>query len=393
MTMETEVMETEKPTVDWRGYGAPPDRECVNCGEHSSFVLEFCTYGWCENRWQWIQRGPSSLRYPVRYLPTVDGVEMVICSTCAWRSVDYGTEIVVDTRGRMDNMRTCQNSECGVLYIEGEGVYNDEHDAYFCGEGCHVGGQEGREHIHSYHGCDHAFRPSINNWHIGVELEVEHDNGCRCGASVGDVINAFGVDDFFHAEDDCSVDGVEFVTAPLCYNGDRNLLHALVREISNAGFSGGKCGNHYHISRTFFGNNVKQQQFGLAKLALLVERCEDDLRAISGREDTCGDIDSWAPFYRKDRKTLQVVHTAAKNSWAGLRGAINLCNVNTVEFRFFGSTTDADVVLARIDLLVAMCHRAKEMRLDQINSVTNLRDALGSRYDKGIIALLKESGV
>lgn len=299
----------------------------------------------------------------------IDDGARYVCELCAdnyytcdhCRGLFSGSHIAVDTRYTTlcqdcyeDHYFTCD--ACGEVYHVSDGEYIDYY--HYC-TSC---ADDHRTCILPY--CEKP-DPVFYGGEAGYGLEVEIDNG-ECREEAAADIQAVGGDHIYLKEDgSLSYMGIEIVTHPATL--DYHVNHFPWTEICDAALSYGyrshdtdTCGLHIHASRTLFGGTLLEQDLTIAKIMLLVDRWYDSHILRFARRDLYR-MQRWAGKPNADIQPgdgdIDAIHKAKKQASDRYR-AINLCNYNTIEFRFFRGTLRRDTIIACIqwvDTIIRYC--------------------------------------
>ena len=234
------------------------------------------------------------------------------CSECSmWTHVDD------DSAADSDGNRTCFN--CQHCDEEESRGLNDD--------GIHYHDFKPRFAFHSLKGVFN--RPLPNVTYVGVELEIEAQNGMGKETLIALIKRSkFWDDSKAYLKHDGSLSyGVELVMHPtdvksFDFGNFRGLLAALLSKGARS-FEPGTCGLHVHIGRNVLGDSHEE------KLCRMMHRFKPYLHQISKRGDrlrycafrSSPEVEDW----RHDRYQ-----------------ALNLTNRKTIEFRFFRGTLNGD---------------------------------------------------
>lgn len=304
-------------------------------------------------------------------------------------AIDNGTRYVCELCA--DNYYTCDH--CRDLfsgsYIAVDTNYTTlcqqcYEDYYFtcdaCGEVYHISDGEYIDYYHYCNSCADNHRtcilpycekpnPVFYGGEAGYGLEVEIDNG-ECREEAAAEIQAAGGDHIYLKEDgSLSYMGIEIVTHPATLDYHANQFPWA--EICDAALSYGyrshdtdTCGLHIHASRTLFGNTLLEQDLTIAKIMLLIDRWYDTYIVQFARRDLYK-MRQWADKPDADIQPgdadIEAVHKSKKTATNRYK-AVNLCNYNTVEFRFFRGTLRRDTIIACIqwvDTIIRYCRNAQ----------------------------------
>jgi hypothetical protein len=260
---------------------------------------------------------------------------------------------------------------CDDCYENHYFVCEDCGDVYRIEDGRYIDGRVYCESCASNHEVDilpYNTKPTpifFGDTRAGYGLEVEIDNGNDRQDAAQD-IQAAGGDHIYLKEDgSLSYDGIEIVTHPATL--DYHVNHFPWTEICDTALSYGyrshdtdTCGLHIHASRTLFGGTLLEQDLTIAKIMLLVDRWYDSHILRFARRNL-SKMQRWAgkpnADIRPEDGDIEAIHKAKKQAGDRYR-AINLCNYNTIEFRFFRGTLRRDTIIASIqwvDTIIQYC--------------------------------------
>ena len=184
--------------------------------------------------------------------------------------------------------------------------------------------------------------------HLGVELEYEAGNHVRIHNAVNG-IREIDSERIYFKEDGSLRFGFEIVSMPMSWDYHyRNFNWSGVMDVVvNAELTAElSCGMHVHVSRRGFGEDEEN------RLMQIMHKFEDSLIALSGRERDR--LDRWAQWNTRGFRRMDYDALAeAKSNFSRYR-AINFCNRNTLEFRFFAGTADFEEFMARMDVVDTM---------------------------------------
>lgn len=273
----------------------------------------------------------------------------------------YGDSIIICTDCAESNYHYCD--DCG-RYVH-DWLWND--DLELCND---CANKRYSDLIQCYHGghpdgleffgdADFSF---ISGW-IGIELEVTTDeplrlaymmreNGCRT--------------DLYHLENDCSVDGFEMVFQPMTleyiHGHMADIQH--IFDVLNRYDATAESGNglHIHISRTAFGNDAPTQAH---RIALCMQAFSGDnynrMLSAAGRSydasDWCRDNAGIGTF--EQMKQAAATHRADRYL------AVNVQNMDTVEFRLGRSTVNCDDFMKWIQTICTIVRRSESITPSQ----------------------------
>lgn len=331
----------------------------------------------------------------------IDYNDRYVCESCAddYYTCDHCDNLFSDYHIAVNTIQITLCEEC----------YNDH---YFTCEGCNeVYHQYDGEYINGFmycNSCASDHRACILSYSdkpnpiffggnkSGYGLEVEIDDGHdKQGAAVD--IQEVGGDHIYLKEDgSLSCDGFEIVTHPATL--DYHVNHFPWADICDVALSYGyrshdtdTCGLHIHASRSLFGDTVTEQDLTIAKIMLLVDMWYDSYIVRFARRDI-NKMRRWADkpnadIRPSDNDTDAV--TKSKKSADSRYKAVNLCNYNTVEFRFFRGTLKRDTIIASIQWVDTIIRYCRNTPLKDLFSTT-WDNIFGNTEHKELTSYLKQ---
>lgn len=349
---------------------------CHECGEelkdydtmyeiwNGEYICEDCRdnyYYYCEDCGDLVREGDIiAIDDGARYVCELCADNYYTCDHCG--SLFSGSNIAVGTNYTTlcqdcyeDHYFTC--NACGEVYHLDDGEYIDY--CYYC-DSC----------ADSHRACilPYSDKPKpifFGDTRAGYGLEVEIDDGDNREEAARD-IQAAGEDHIYLKEDgSLSGDGFEIVTHPATL--EYHVNHFPWADICQTAESydyrshdTDTCGLHIHASRTLFGGTLLEQDLTIAKIMLLVDRWYDSHILRFARRNL-SKMQRWAgkpnADIRPEDGDIEAIHKAKKQAGDRYR-AINLCNYNTIEFRFFRGTLRRDTIIASIqwvDTIIQYC--------------------------------------
>ena len=249
--------------------------------------------------------------------------------------------------------------DCGDIVPYDSLIYSSRDCEYYCGD-CiddHITGNL----IRGYHDENDNFEFIGSNVkdgiYFGFELEVvpQFDN------DIEEVVEGFEYDFknkygqsskyFGTFEEDCSLnDGIEFVTFPL----DNDNLVPFIANVTNLLKRNGacvdySCGGHIHITK----NSFTQSQ--LPKMIMFMQNNKRDVIQFSGRD--VEEFNRWSKFYCTEfdyvDEEIALDFMADDND---RYRTINIQNLNTIEFRLFNGTLNANEILANVEFIKTLLY-------------------------------------
>lgn len=265
-----------------------------------------------------------------------------------------------------DHYFRCQG--CDEIYHIDNSEYLNDH--YYCPD-C---ANDRRNSILSY---SYKPDPIFYGGEAGYGLELEIDEGSS-REEAAEAINRAGRGHVYLKEDgSLSYRGMEIVTHPATL--DYHVTHFPWSDICDAALSYNyrshdtdTCGLHIHASRTLFGNTLLEQDLTIAKIILLIDRWYDNQILQFSRRDYRRMRD-WASKpnadIRPEDDDIEAMHKSKKIAISRYK-AVNLCNRNTVEFRFFRGTLRRDTIIASIQWVDTIINYCKATPLKNLFSAT-----------------------
>jgi hypothetical protein len=319
---------------------------------------------------------------PDEEITAVNDNHRFVCRRCA----DY-----YYTCSHCGNLFSHDNIAVDTYYITlCAGCYEDH---YFtcedCGEVYHV---EDAEYIggcvycitcangHEAHILPYSTKPEpifFGDGGAGYGVELEIDNGNHRQDAARDIITA-GRDHIYIKEDgSLSRDGMEIVTHPASLDYHVNFFPwtGICQTALSYGYRSHDtetCGVHIHASRSLFGDNDMEQDLTIAKTILLIDRWYDTHIIRFARRDYAK-MRRWADKpnagIRPGDDDFDAVEKSKKTATDRYK-AVNLCNHNTVEFRFFKGTLKRDTIIASIQWVDTIIQYCRNMPLKDLFNTT-----------------------
>ncbi len=210
---------------------------------------------------------------------------------------------------------------------------------------------------HSSHESDYrfvGFKGDVKNF-IGLGFELEIDSFGEIDkkqfkADICSIVKKHNALSVLFIENDRSLlNGVELISQPHTItemrrfiNGKMDMILRELREQTNAEDCSPLASLHVHISRNVFGKNIEQQKINIAKLQYWVSRNVELLMRI-GRRKTFKKCE----FPKAPLSISEAMDLTEDPETRYL--AINVCNENTIEFRFMKTTTYTHILRALVD--------------------------------------------
>jgi hypothetical protein len=362
---------------------------CYECGEalkdpytmyeigNGDYVCEDCRdeyYYCCDNCYELVH---------VDYIVAVDYDNGYVCESCAdnYHTCDHCGGLFSNRYIAVNSFSITLCNECySEYYFTCPGcneIYHQEDGEYIDGElYCESCAEDRRDSIFPY---GYKPNPIFYGGNAGYGVELEIDDG-KYKEEAAEYINKAGIDHIYLKEDgSLSHAGFEIVTHPatLDYHVNRFPWTDICEAALFYGYRShdtDTCGLHIHASRSLFGTTQMEQDLTIAKIILLIDRWYDSHIVRFARRDI-NKMRQWADKPNADIKPedgeFDAVHKSKKSADSRYK-AVNLCNYNTVEFRFFRGTLKRDTIIASIqwvDTIIKHCCR------------TPLKDLFGTTWD------------
>ena len=286
----------------------------------------------------------------------VDGEERMVCENCAY---DYTICNDCNEYHRTSDMFYVENldywvcyncrdygdyyycSDCDGLFHIDDLRFNDRRNSYYCND-CYP---DEPEELLCYHGIrDFHFYKNENELepreYYGAEIETE-----PLGSSdISGVLKAINISNInAGAEEDSSLcwGGAEIVTHPETYEyklSHKENYRKLFQELENINYgNNGGAGLHFHVS--------KPNEDIITRIIIILESFKEEIKKLSRRNGRF----SWSKFLTDYYSEEPVKYQSSKfikeeyiekHSRDERYLALNLCNSNTIEFRFFNGANN-----------------------------------------------------
>ena len=284
----------------------------------------------------------------------------VVCARCGdriWDSDSRGDEdtpLCIDCHD--DHYTHCE--DCDRLISNEDAYYEDDSSEYAYCERCY--NRRINAPIKSYYYKPEPQFYGSGDFFMGVELEI--DNGGECGENAEKILNIANANgERIYCKHDGSIqDGFEMVSHPMSL--EYHTKHMNWKEVFDKAVDMGyrshqtyTCGLHAHVSRNALGNTYIEQEATIARIIHFVELHWNELLKFSRRTEES--ITRWANRYGIAENTEET-YKKAKNRHLGRYVAVNLENVNTVEFRMFKGTLRYETFIATLQLIHEICRLA-----------------------------------
>lgn len=309
---------------------------CERCTERHAYQCEDCG--------DWFSR--QSCDYYIVYR---DGVERQVCHEC---SSEY-----------------CYCEECG------RDVYWTEYDSEreMCYDCCNECGR-----INSYHSTqkNKYFGQLEKNCifkGVGVELEIDRDDGEQDGNALIDDIEALASGHFVFEHDGSLQNGFEIISQPHTVEEFYKIEWGkILTACINHGYTShdnGRCGLHFHFSRTMLGCNEYKQQLTIAKLIYFFDKYYNDVVKISRRTQETASRWAGRTTSDSDNITPKKATDEAKKHATNRYTCLNLTNKKTIEIRIMRGTLKLSTFLASFDFCHKLIKNAKKIKWSDIDSL------------------------
>jgi hypothetical protein len=187
-------------------------------------------------------------------------------------------------------------------------------------------------------------RERVGTIFMGFELEVEANHCDRTDGAEYVNSKSNGERDFYLKSDGSLNNGFEIVSHPMTLTRFQELDLSWMETLTDRGFtswSAGTCGIHVHISRDAFKSPSHTYKF-----AQFISMHKSEMTRLGGR-----DSDRWANFDGTSRKIMPYL----KGELHPHRyEAVNFCNNNTLELRFFKGSLRQKRLLSALELTHAV---------------------------------------
>jgi hypothetical protein len=278
-----------------------------------------------------------------------------------------------------EDMTYCD--DCGEV-ISCESSYYDENDSTYC-EYCYYHNEhdENGRDIHDYGYKPEPVFYGLSHSHstAGILLmgsEVEIDCGRDRDDCAADIV-ACGEEIYLKDDGSLSGSGLEIVSHPCTLEYHRARLDwarimGAARDHGYRSHNTETCGIHVHVNRDYFGDHENLQDFGIAKVLLLVDRFWAPLVTFSRRRDA--QLKHWAPQVELDIESSDgpdiIVDKTKATAYRGRYQAVNLTNEHTIEFRIFRGTLNLQTFTAILELVDTLCRFARDHTLQDVQSTS-----------------------
>lgn len=282
--------------------------------------------------------------------------------------------------GMDEYFRVCY--DCGHLVPYDEARYDYDDEEYLCPT-CYQERKD-NEVIKNYHQSHEIerqfFGESTDGIYMGFEIETERDNMEDSLNSIAKAVKNDHTDNLLFFERDGSLcDGFETITNPLSYEFivNNNIISSIVNSLSKYGmYASHRCGLHIHITRT------KKVEEMLPSIVMFMENNKEDMIAFSNR--TRGSFYEWCDFHTDSDDNDIILLDSLKiiSNSCERHTCLNMTNNDTIEFRCFAGTLDADRIMGYIEFVnIMISEKVKDFKelyeIAERNGYKNLMWVLG----------------
>ena len=273
------------------------------------------------------------------------------CGRRIYRDNDEGDDhITLCSRCYSDHYVACDR--CGRLIRNEDTYYEDDDDdtPYCCS--CF----QKFTYIHNYNYKPTPIFYGSGQRYFGVELEVDKGGENHANAKR---VTELAADQIYCKHDGSLDDGFEIVTHPMTLDYHRNQMpwQQIVDKLKEMGYRSHQtttAGLHIHVNRSSLGDTYDEQEETIARILYFVEKHWDELVKFSRR--TLSQLERWANRYGYKDCPKDILKTA-KGGY-GRYASVNLCNEDTIEFRFFRGTLKYNTIIAALQLVNRICDAA-----------------------------------
>ena len=308
--------------------------------------------------------------------------ERIVCRSCLRQyscCSDCGEYIMEDDIWASDYNRTichdCSSNyhiceDCESVIHQDYAYYSSEDSCYYC-QGCFEERSTSYIEEYSYKPYPEFSGESDEGLYLGVELEV--DRGSNLYSTTKELCDNFK-DIYLKHDGSLTSAGFEIVSHPatLDYHMDELGWKEIMNICKDNDFRSHDtttCGLHVHLSREFLGGTETEQDLNIAKLIILFDRWWDKYIVPFSRRNV-ETMERWAA-----KPSLDYIDTDTepdivnKVKWYKSEGrykAINLQNMNTIEFRLFRGTLKLNTFIASLQFVVVITRFVKSVKLNDI---------------------------
>ena len=226
---------------------------------------------------------------------------------------------------------------------------------------------------------------------MGYELEVGTDCSRHSRRWLSDRVDEI-MGDLATCEEDGSlgsVNGFEIITQPAtlaAHLSPEFHLDELLAKLDSEGAMSHDtscCGLHVHYNRGALGHTEQARDMVCAKLLVLMDRFENELKLIARRDYTqngyCLKFRNFSATGENSTQKLLEKYQPCKDSRDRYH-ALNLTNRNTIEFRIFRGTLKPLALKATLELVDTMVNYCKTHTTPQIQTCTWLDIISACKY-------------
>ena len=285
--------------------------------------------------------------------------QTVICDNCGdriWRNNSEGDRYVTLCISCFENQYTvCE--ECGRLVHNDEAFSVEDSDYYYC-QDCY--NRLKNRAIKSYYYKPDPIFYGSGSLYMGVELEIDKGGEDNSNAEkLLDIANR--VEEKIYCKHDGSLhDGFEMVSHPMTLEYHKNEMNwkeifDKAIEMDYRSHNTSTCGLHIHVNRSAFGDSFYEQEEKIARVVHFVELHWNEFLKFSRRTEDS--MNHWASRYGI-MTTAKETYDNAKKKHTGRYVAVNLENVNTIEFRLFRGSLRYETFISVLQLVYEICRFA-----------------------------------
>ena len=250
-----------------------------------------------------------------------------------------------------DRFTHCVSCDCEVR--SGDACYDEDSGENYCSD-CYEEEHSSNTGLRSY-----CYKPSPtfygkNDYHLGIELEVEGD--------YDDVTDDLDHTHLYYKSDGSLDDGFEIVSHPMTYKYMKqnkvfeNAL-AVCRKAGYKSHDTSTCGMHIHVSKDLF------TSLHIYKLLRLVYENEELFLDLAQRKKS--QADRWASF---SDNSIQTLRNSSKAKYKGSRyEAINLSTEKTIEFRFMKGNLLLDRFNKNVEIVLSAINFSKSASISKVS--------------------------
>jgi len=212
----------------------------------------------------------------------------------------------------------------------------------------------------------------------GIELEVDNPTGNTNRNELATYIHKNFGDKVYCKRDGSLTFGVEIVSHPatLAYHMRKFDWASIIHACEVAHFSShdtSTCGLHIHVGRAALGNTNDARDLCVAKMLIVFDKFyENEIYKISRRR-SLSEVSQWAAkncaeIKNNDSRPAALLKAKYCSDRNNRYTALNLCNTNTVEVRFFKGTLNPVSFAAAIQFVDSVVRYCKTHTLQEVVS-------------------------